>query len=150
MPNEEKNIEQIAENLTDIEISELANAELRKRDAEIAQLRRDLAKAKLYSTADDESEEPTLTREEALKVISDGCTSNYDYAVAVCELCDREAEAGNPNPLGRDGEAVCQFFRDVIEECDGDKSRFTSVYQARLGADDPQIAMAYNKRKRGN
>lgn len=138
---------QAQEELSDVEIAELANKELRKREEEIAKLKKDLAKAKLYSEASEDEDEP-LAREECIKRISDSRTTNYDYAEAVIGLVDHELAEGNPNPLGKDGEAVYNFFKDVIEECDGDKSRFTSIYQARLGADDPSIAMAYKKRNR--
>lgn len=144
---EQKEEGKVAEELTDVEIAELANKELRKRDEEISKLKKDLAKAKLYSEAEEE-EESVLTREECIKRISDSHTTNYDYAEAVVCLVDDELSNGNPNPLGKDGEAVYNFFKDVIEECDGDKSRFPSIYQARLGSDDPSVAMAYKKRNR--
>lgn len=135
------------EELSDIEIAELANKELRKKEEEIAKLKKDLAKAKLLSKAEEEEEEP-LSREECLKRLSDTRTTNYDYAEAVIGLVDAELAEGKPNPLGKNGKEVYDFFKDVIEECDGDKTRFTSIYQARLGADDPSIAMAYKKRNK--
>ena len=134
------------EELEDVEIAELANKEIRGKDAEIAKLKRDLAKAKLYSTAEEEEEEP-LTREECIKRLEDSRTTNYDYAEAVVGIVDLELSEGKPNPLGKNGEEVYNFFKDVLEECGDDKSRFTSIYQARLGADDPSTAMAYKKRK---
>lgn len=143
----EQKEKQAAENLTEIEIAELANKELRKKEEEIAKLKKDLATMKLYSKAEEEEEE-AITREECMKRISDSRTTNYDYAEAVIGLVDDELSKGNPNPLGKDGEAVYNFLKDVIEECDGDKSRFPSIYQARLGADDPSVAMAYKKRNR--
>ena len=145
--NKEQKEKETEENLTEIDIAELASKELRKKEEEIAKLKKDLAKAKLYSEAEEE-EEKTLTREECIKRISDNRTTNYDYAEAVIGIVDDEISKGNPNPLGKDGEAVYKFFKDVIEECDGDKSRFPSIYQARLGADDPSVAMAYKKRNR--
>lgn len=134
------------EELEEVEIAELANKEIRNKDAEIAKLKRDLAKAKLYSTAEEDEEEP-LTREECVKRLSDSRTTNYDYAEAVVGIVDLELSEGRPNPLGKNGEEVYNFFKDVLEECGDDKSRFTSIYQARLGADDPSTAMAYKKRK---
>lgn len=134
------------EELEEVEIAELANKEIRSKDAEIAKLKKDLAKAKLYSTAEEEEEEP-LTREECVKRLSDSRTTNYDYAEAVVGIVDLELSEGRPNPLGKNGEEVYNFFKDVLEECGDDKSRFTSIYQARLGADDPSTAMAYKKRK---
>ena len=134
------------EELEEVEIAELANKEIRNKDAEIAKLKKDLAKAKLYSTAEEEEEEP-LTREECVKRLSDSRTTNYDYAEAVVGIVDLELSEGRPNPLGKNGEEVYNFFKDVLEECGDDKSRFTSIYQARLGADDPSTAMAYKKRK---
>ena len=141
--NKEKEIE---EQLDDEEIAVLANKELRKKDEEIRRLTKELNKAKLLSQADEEEEEP-LSREDCIKALSDPRTTNYDYACAVIGLVDDEVSKGNPNPLGADGEDVYAFFKDVIEECDGDKSRFTSIYQSKIGADDKAVAMAYNKRK---
>ena len=142
--NENKDNEQ--EEVSDEELAVLANKEIRKRDEEIQKLRKQLNREKLLSKAEEEEEEP-LSREECIKRLSDSRTTNYDYAEAVIGLVDDELAKGNPNPLGRNGKEVYDFFKDVIEECDGDKSRFTSIYQARLGADDPSVAMAYNKRK---
>ena len=117
------------EDLSELEIAELANREIRKKDEEIAKLKKDLAKAKLLSQAEEEEEEP-LSREECLKRLSDTRTTNYDYAEAVIGLVDAELAEGKPNPLGKNGKEVYDFFKDVIEECDGDKARFTSIYQA--------------------
>ena len=147
LDEKEKEVKEQADKLSEIEIAELANKELRKKEEEIAKLKRDLARAKLYSEAEEEENE-TLTREECIRRISDNRTTNYDYAEAVIGLVDDELSKGNQNPLGKDGNAVYNFFKDVIEECDGDKSRFPSIYQARLGADDPSVAMAYKKRNK--
>lgn len=131
--------------LTDIEVAELANKEIRKRDAEIQQLKRDLAKQKLLSNADEEAEE-AMSKEECLKILGDPKTTNYDYARAAVALTDIEVEAGRPNPLGENGEDVRNFLAETVEDCDGDPTRFTAIYQAKIGADDPSIAMAYRKR----
>lgn len=136
----------VNEQQDEITIAEEANKVMRKKDEEIAKLKRELAQAKLYSTADEDDEEP-LSREECIKRLGDSRTSNYDYAEAVCGLVDAELAEGRRNPLGKNGDEVYKFFKDVLEECDGDKSRFTSIYQSRLGPDDPSVAMAYNKRK---
>ena len=144
---EEQLLEEEAEKLTEIEIAELANKEMRKKDAEIAKLTKELAKAKLLSVAEEE-ETSQVTREECLKVLGDSNTSNYDYAQAVVDLVDIEIAEGRPNPLGRDGEKVQEFFKDVLKECGDDKSRFPAVYQSKIGADDKLIAAAYNKNKR--
>lgn len=140
--NEEQKTE---DELSDIELAELANKKLREKDVEIAKLKKDLAKEKLLSSGEEE-EKPTLTREECIKRISGSNTCNYDYAEAVVALTEIELAEGNPNPLGQDGEDVYKFFKDVIEACDGDKSRFTSIYQASLEADPKEIAMAFKKR----
>lgn len=145
--NKEQKEQETAENLTELEIAELANKEIRKKDEEISKLKKDLARAKLYSEAEEEEEEP-LTHEECIKCIFDNRTTNYDYAEAVIGLIDDERSKGIPSSLGKDGDAIYNFLKDVIEECDGDKSRFTSIYQARLGADDPSVAMAYKKRNK--
>lgn len=140
--NEQENLG----NLSDIEIAELANKELKLRNERIATLEKELAVQKLYSVADDGTPE-VLTREECIKKLGDSHITNYDYAQTVVNLVDVEKANGRQNPLGSNGENVYTFFKNVIEECGDDKSRFTSIYQARLGSDDPSITMAYNKRK---
>lgn len=147
MAEENKKPNEGQEELSDIEIAELANKKLKEKDAEIAQLKKDLAKEKLLSTAPEDDDE-LMSKEECIKVITDSRTSNYDYAVAVLDLVDNELSDGKPNPLGKNGEDVYNFLKDTVEECDGDKSRFTSIYQAKLGADDPSVAMAFRKRNR--
>lgn len=134
------------EELSEIEIAELANKELKKKEQEIADLKKQLAKEKLYSKAEEEERE-IPTREDCLKVIGSNKTNNYDYAQAVVDLVDIEKNEGRANPLGKNGDAVYDFFKEVIEECDGDKNLFPSIYQTKLGEDDPQIKLAYNKRK---
>lgn len=142
MANEETTKEQ---ELTDIEIAELANNEIKSRDKEIMDLKRQLAKAKLYQQAPDETP-VIMTKEECMKAISNPSINNYDYAVAVCDLVDNCKANGEANPLGEDGDEVYDFFREVIENCNGDKTRFTSIYQSMIGADDTKVAAAYNKR----
>lgn len=142
---EQKRLEEQAQQLSDLEIAELANKELKKKNKEIADLQKQLAQAKLYSNVD-ETERETPSKEDCLKTITDNRSTNYDYAQAVVDLVDIETAEGNPNPLGKNGEAVYNFFKDCIEECDGDKSRFTSIYQARIGKDEPNVALAYKGR----
>ena len=131
--------------MSDIEIAELANKELKTRNAEIAKLQRELAKAKLYQNTDGETEEQFMSKEECLKVIGDKKTSDYDYINATVELCKRCEENGEPNPLGKDGDKVAEFFKDCLEECGGDKSKFIPVYQSKIGADDVKFTMRNNR-----
>lgn len=133
------------EEMDDIELAELANRELRKKEEEIAKLKKDLAKAKLYSEAEEEEEE-TLSREECVSRLSDVRTTNYDCIEAVVNLVDLELAEGRENPLGKNGQEIYDFLKDCIDECGDDKSRFTAVYQSKLGADDPTIALAYKNR----
>jgi hypothetical protein len=133
--------------ISDEEIAVLANKEIRKRDNEIIELKKELAKLKLYSDAEENQESDELSIEQYKKILSDGNASNYDIALAVTKIARHEVENGRPNPLGKDGGKVCDFFEDVINECAEDKSRFVSIYQAKIGADDKKTAMAYNKRK---
>lgn len=121
--------------LTDEDIAELANRELRRKNEENARLRKELAKAKLFSEAEEDDEE-LPTAEECIKVISNSNTNNYDYAVATCNLVDIRKEEGAQNPLGKNGDAVYKFFKDIIDACGDDKSRFASIYQANI-ANDP-------------
>lgn len=140
---DEKKTEETTE-LSDIEIAELANKELRKRDEEIASLKKELAKAKLYSEAEEEEKE-SLSREECISRLSDSRTTNYDYAEAVIGLVDDEIANGHENPLGAYGKEVYDFLKECLDECGDDKSRFTAVYQAKIGPDEPKSAVAYRK-----
>lgn len=144
MAEEQKDLEQ---EMDDVELAELANKELKKRDAEIAKLKKDLAKAKLYSEATDEEEETKLTKKECISRIFDSKTCNYDYAEAVINLVDIEKSEGKQNPLGSNGDEVYDFLKQCIEDCDGDKNLFTSIYYSSLGKDDREVALAYNSRK---
>lgn len=132
--------------LSDLEIAELANKELKTKDKEIAELKRQLAQAKLYQKGEEE-ERVRPSKEDCMKILTNPRTCQYDYAQATIDLCDIEEEQGRPNPLGKNGEAVKEFFQDCIDECDGDKSRFVSVYQARIGKDTPTDSLAYKGRK---
>lgn len=134
---EENKLNETAENLSEIEIAELANKEIRARDEEIRQLKKQLAKEKLLSQSEEE-ETLRLSREECVKRLSDSNCSNYDYVEAVCGLVEDELDKGKPNPLGTGGDNVYKFFKDCLDACDGDKSKFTSIYQASLGPDDPK------------
>lgn len=144
MAQDEKNPQE--EELTDIEIAELANQKIKEKDKEIEKLKKDLAKQKLLTVVDEEEEEP-MSREECLKRLSASNTTNYEYAEAVVGLVDLELADGKPNPLGRNGQQVYDFFKECLEDCNGEPSRFTSVYQSKIGNDEPSIAMAYRNRK---
>ena len=109
-------------------------------------LKKELEKSKLYSTVDEEPS-ASMTREECIERINDCNCSNYDYVEAVCNLTEIELAEGKPNPLGEDGEKVYNFFKECLDECGDDKSRFTSVYQSRIGADDPKVVMSRKNRK---
>lgn len=138
------------ENLSDEEIAELANAEIRKKNEEIAKLKKDLAKAKLYSEASEESEE-LLSSGEYRKALSNSTNTNYDVIYDTVKLCESIKEEGDTNPydavfhLGEESEIVYTFLKNVIDACDGDKSQFISIYQSMLAPDDPKIAAAYRK-----
>ena len=138
------------ENLSDEEIAELANAEIRKKNEEIAKLKKDLAKAKLYSEATEESEELLLS-EEYKKALSDNTNTNYDVAYNAVKLCEAYEKEGNTSPydavfkLGEESEDVYTFLKNAVDACDGDKSQFVSIYQSMLAPDDPKIAAVYRK-----
>lgn len=146
--NEQQQQEQQGE-LSEIEIAELANRKLREKEDEINRLKKELAKEKLLSTAVEE-ERPKRSKEELLKIVTsdNGSVCDYDKIEALCDIADIEKENGRQNPFGAQGDDVVNFLRSVIDECDGDKTIFHSIYQSKIGADDPQIAMAYNSRKR--
>ena len=145
--NQEQQQQEQQQQMSDMDIATQANQLLRERDAQIKSLQKELAQSKLLQQSEDEVEEP-MTREEAINTIGDSRTTNYDYAVAVCALRDAELAAGHADPLGKNGQAVYDFFKEVIEECDGDKNLFPSLYSARLGADDPQLTMANKTRRK--
>lgn len=147
---ENENVQNQEEELDDEELAVLANKELKKREEEIKSLKKEIAKLKLYSNGDEEDETESLSKEECITRLSDSCTTNYDYAEAVVNLVDIEVNANRPNPLGKNGKEVRDFFEECLEECDGDKSRFTSIYQSKIGSDDPQIALAYKNRNKLN
>ena len=133
----------------ELEVAELAGKIIREKDENIAKLKKELARQKLLSPGNSEEEEPArMSKEECIKTIEDPNVSNYDYAQAVITLSEIEKENGQPNPLGENGDAVVDFFKDVIDACDGDKGTFAAIYQAKLPDDDPKTKMAYNKRKR--
>lgn len=144
---DEKDITKTADELSDIEVADLANKEIRKRDDEIASLKKQLAIAKLYSEADEGSDKEPMSLEDCIKTINNPRSYSYDIFNAVCEDCDRVTEQGGAHPLGPDGEQIVTFFRNVLDECDGDKSRFHSVYQSMIGPDEPSVALAYRKNK---
>ena len=138
------------ENLSDEEIAELANAEIRKKNEEIAKLKKDLAKAKLYSEAPEESEE-LLSSGEYRKALADSTNTNYDAIYNAVKLCESIKEEGDTKRydtvchLGEESETVYTFLKNAIDACDGDKSQFISIYQSMLAPDDPKIAAAYRK-----
>ena len=129
----------------DVEIAELARQELDKRDKEIKKLKKELAQSKLLREPQEEQMQ-VRTKEECLDVILNSSACNYDYAVAVCDLVDIERGAGRPNPLGKDGDKVYDFFDECIASCNGDKTKFPSVYQSKIGNDDA-VMFARNKKR---
>lgn len=144
---EVKENQQQQDNLTDIEIAELANEELLKRGKEIQRLNKEIAKLKLYSEAPEE-EEPNLSRDECLKVLADTNATNYDICKAAVSLHDISEADGEQSPLGKDGKAVRDFLSECLEACGDDKSRFPSVYQAMIGDDPKEIQAGFNARNK--
>lgn len=134
------------EQLEDLDIAELANKKLKEKDKEIIKLKKELAREKLLSQAEEEEPVVRPTKEECIKIIGSENTTNYDYAEATCNLVDICRENGEPNPLGENGDKVYDFFKEVIEDCDGDKSRFVHLYQSKIGPDDKKVAMAHQAR----
>lgn len=134
------NIEEKEVDMSDEEIAEIAKRELDKKDEEIKKVKKELAKLKLLSNPPEEKEEK-MSKEECIKVIGSDSTCNYDYAVAVVNLHNRYAEDGEPSPLGANGDDVAKFFADVIERCDGDKTKFVSVYQSMIAPDPKEIQL---------
>lgn len=146
MSQEEQKKQEQEEELSDIEIAELANKEIKARDAEIAKLKKDLAKAKLLSQ--DEGDEPQImSKEDCFKILGSDNECAYDVARAVVDLYDNCIEEGNENPMVVEyGQEVRDFFEDCLNECGDNKSKFIAVYQAKLGEDDPQVAIARRRR----
>lgn len=140
----QEQIEATADNLTEVEIAELARKELDKEREKNRQLTRELAKAKLFTTVDDEPEE-VMSSADCRKIIAASDTTNYDYWAAVIQLCKNETSENKPHPLGEHGEDIITFVEGVIEECEGDKTAFSSLYQARLGKDRPEDAAMYDR-----
>ena len=76
-----------------------------KKDREIKNLKRELAKQKLYSEQEDE-QQPERTKDDCINAIFNPNICNYDYAVAVLDLVDIEVKAGRKNPLGKNKEGI--------------------------------------------
>lgn len=129
---------------TEMTIAEEAAKIIAEKDKKIRQLETEAARNRLYRTVDNE-EEPVPTREDYLKTLGASDTTNYDYAVATIGLRELELAEGRPDPLGEDGEDVAAFLKNVIEDCNGDKTAFPALYVARLGQDLPADAAAYKK-----
>ena len=153
MADEEK--KKPEEELNDLELAELANKEIKKRDEEIAKLKKDLAKAKLYSEATEEEEELLSSKEYRTK-IADNNNTNYDVAYNSVKLCEALKAEGDIDPynsvfrLEEDSEDVYTFLKSCVDACEGDKSQFTAIYQSALAPDDAKIAAAYRKRQNNN
>ena len=130
------------EELSDEEVAEIASKEISKRDKKIKELEKQVAISKMYSTP--EEEQNPVTMEDCLKTLNNENSCNYDYAEAIVNAIDIEASKGVENPFGDEGLKVRDFLKDVIDTCDGDKSKFVSVYQSKIGADDKNVAAAYN------
>lgn len=133
------------EELEDIEIAELANKQLKEKDKEIAKLKKDLAKQKLLSNAEEEEEE-LMSREDCTKTLLGNTSTSYDIFCAAIGLYENEEKEGVPHSFGPDAERVYEFMKECVEDCDGDKNRFHAVYQSKIGPDDASIAMAYRNR----
>lgn len=144
--NEENKTNEQEQELTDIEIAELANKELKNKEAEIAKLKKELAKQKLYSKYDEEEDTPKLTKEENWKIVNNPNVHDYDRMEALCNLSDIEIEEKGVSSFGPQAKEITEFIRSCLEDCNGDKSKFYSIYQARIGNDPPEIALAYSKR----
>lgn len=139
---DEQEVQKTAEQMSDIDVAEEASKMLKEKDKEIAKLKKDLAIQKLYTQVEPE-EETQLTRDECIKRLSAQDTTNYDYAEAVVRLSEIEVAQGHPHPLGEDGEAITELFRGILEDCNGDKSLFPSIYKSRVGADRPEDLASY-------
>lgn len=145
--NEQKRVDEATDNLTDVEIAELANKELKQKEQEIAKLRKELAVSKLYSTTDEDSTSIRMSEEECLKVINNPNSCNYDYANAVIDLYDIQAKEGDEDIWGEGTKIVVDYLRQTVEGCNGNKEAFDSVYQSKLLPDDKEVAMAYQRWK---
>lgn len=132
--------------MNDDELAVLANKEIRKRDDEIRKLKLELNKAKLLSTAEEEKESD-VTIDDCRKAIFDSHINAYDYASAVVSLIELEEADGKENPYGKDTDDLKQLFKNVIDACEGDKSKFIPLYQASVAPDDKQVSAAYGKKK---
>ena len=150
MLNEPKNenVETQEQELTDIEVAELANRKLKEKDKEIEKLKKDLAREKLLSGGSEEQEEEKVSLEDALKVIDSDSSCNYDIGKAFCDACDALVEKGREEEIDDCQRATYNFMKEVLEEVGDDKSRFTAVYQALLPNDEKSVSMAYRARNK--
>lgn len=143
---EEKENEVKIDNIEDIDIADEASKLLAEKNKRISQLEKELAISKLHSSVEEEVVE-LRTADDCIKDIFNPNINQYDYAVAVCDLYDVEEREGLQHSLGEYADEVVELFKSVIEDCDGDKSNFVSLYQARIGKDDKASTLAYNKSK---
>lgn len=136
--------QQNTENLSDMEIAEMARTEIANRDKEIARLNKELARQTMYTQVDNtEAEQPK--REQVIEQLSRGDITNYDYWTNVLALRQIELNEGREDPLGKHGEDVAKFVKGIIDECGDDHTSFSALYTARLGKDRPEDLAAYNK-----
>lgn len=145
---EQKKIEETAANLSEVEIAELANKELKRKDEEISKLKKELAVSKLYSTAEDDGAPVRMSEEECLKIINNPNSNNYDYANAVIDLYEAQAKDGEEDIWGEGTKTVVDFLRQTVEACNGNKEAFDSVYQSKLLPDDKEVTMIYQQWKK--
>ena len=133
------------EELKDEEIAELAAKKLKEKETEIKSLKKELAKMKLLSEHTEEPERELPPVKDCWEKLTNPKSLNYDCAEAVVDIMENAEKENGENPYGSDGENVKKFLSDCLNACDGDKSKFTSIYQAALQPDPKEIAIAYKK-----
>ena len=148
LDNIEKEEKKEEKELTDIEIAELANKKIKEKNEEIEKLKKELAREKLLSESSEEDKTEEVSLEDALKVIDNDNSCNYDIAKAYCDACDALVREKREEEIDDCQMATYNFFQEVLEEVGDDKSRFTAVYQAMLPNDEKSVSMAYKARNR--
>lgn len=141
--NVKDNVE-IDKDINEFDLAKEANKALNEKDKRILELQKQLAKERLYSKAPvEEKKEVSMSDADCLKIINTPNISNYDYASAVLNLHNNALREGKKSPLGEKGVEVAKLFSDVIEKCDGDKSKFMLNYQLMIGDDELEAEVAY-------
>ncbi len=139
--NKEQNENDIIKD--DITIAEEANAEIQKWKKKAEDAEKELAREKLYKRVDT-PEQPEFDENKAWENFFNPNSCSYDIFKNALDIYDNNKAKGVEDSDEYTPE-VMEFVRDVLSSCEGDKTKFHSVYQAKLGKDTREAELAYTK-----